>query len=134
MGSWNLPEHRLAFCRAELLANGFSSDPCDSLTTVAEELAYAIFTPVHEGKQPSYGAIVLPKWDQFNDSFDNRFDGSVLECADTNGRASADGQSSFFVRDLSDDEGFVWLSRSDRFDGEDSLFTLRDEVLFGTTE
>jgi hypothetical protein len=91
-----------------------------------EELDYARFPPVHEGRIPRYGAIVSfgtrPQWEKLNAP-------TKLESEDadlTLLRSMADGRSSFVVRGTGGKQGLAVFDRSLEF--EASAARLRAET------
>ncbi|MCI0557470.1 MAG: hypothetical protein MN733_03165, partial [Nitrososphaera sp.] len=127
--TWSPPQYRLDYIRNELQANGFQINDPALFERVALEVAYAIWPPVHENVQPSYGAIVTDLWDQRYLSIPDSYSGDSIRCDDDhNGRTLADGVGSFFVRDSC--QHHLWVPKLLSFSDEASLFSLRDEVLF----
>ena len=123
------PPYRLEYVRSELRANNFRIGDSALFERVALEVAYAIWSPVHENAQPTYGAIVTNLWAEHHSSIPKSYSGQSIHCDDSHsGRTFADGIGSFFVCDHS--RHYLWVPTLLSFSDEASLFSLRDEVLF----
>lgn len=120
---------RLDYVRRELRANGFLTDPASLLNLVVAEVAYAMWPPLHEDTQPSYGVVITDVWEEHFKRIPEVYRGTSLPCKDgEKGRTYADGETSFFVRHNGEDQ--LWVPTLISFSDEASLFSLRDEVLF----
>lgn len=98
----------------------------DAGRIVLEELDYARYPPVHEGRVPRYGAIVSfgtrPQWEMLHAPTKLEADDTDLSLL----RSMADGRSSFVVRGASGTQGLVVFDRSLEF--EASAARLRAET------
>ena len=81
-----------------------------------EELDYARFPPIHEGRVPRYGAIVAfgtrPQWEKLNAPTKIEADGTGVGML----RMLADGRASFVVRGREGKQGLVVFDRSLEFE------------------
>lgn len=126
---WSCPDFRQQYVKSELNANGFQADPANLVDQVAEEAAYALWPPVHENLQPSYGAIVTDQWELYFSRIDRPYGGHFQRCNSKElGRTLADGVTSFYVRDGHGE--YLWTPEVLAFGDESALFSLRDSVLF----
>jgi DNA integrity scanning protein DisA with diadenylate cyclase activity len=128
MKGFALEKWRSTYIREELLHNGFGSDPSGLIDLVVEEVAYAVFAPVHEGKRPTYGALVAQTTDDLAHSVKDEFDGDFSNCG-IESRYCADGISGFFLRGKRGCKLLV-CGKGVAFRDEAALFLLRDKVLF----
>lgn len=112
-----LVERRLARLHDELVDQGVPL-PIDTPGgyLLLEELDYARFPPIHEGRVPRYGAIVSfgtrPQWEKLNAPTKIESDGTDLTLL----RLLADGRASFVVRGSEGRQGLVCFDRSLEFE------------------
>lgn len=126
---WSPVQFRLDYVRYELQANGFRVTDPDLFERVIIEVAYALWPPVHEDVQPSYGAIITDLWNERYLAIPETYQGESIHCDnDHKGRVFADGVGSFFVCESR--QYHLWVPKLKSFSDEASLFSLRDEVLF----
>lgn len=130
MGEWH-DEYRVEYVRRELLAHGFATDRCKLLERLSSEVAYALFAPLHERSQPTYGAIITNHWQQHCSQIPEFMSNSSIPCSRLD-RTLADGASSFAVFDQQSDSNTLWISHAALI-GEAALVSLRDEILFKST-
>jgi len=118
---------RMARLRDELVDNGVPL-PIEAAggRLLLEEIDYARFPPVHEGRIPRYGAIVSfgtrPQWEKLNAPTKLESDDTDLALL----RSFADGRSSFVVRSTGGKQGLAVFDRSLEF--EASAARLRAET------
>ncbi len=106
---------RLRRLREELLDEGIPIETSSSPETLVDEIDYALRPPRHEGRLPSYGAIVLP-----DEGIDRWPDSTGLEVtisptaerADDDARRYADGRVSFALRTAAGVEAVAVFDRS----------------------
>jgi len=128
--SWVPTDYRLEYIRHELREHGLATDPCGLLERVVTEVAYAAFSPVHEGSQTGYGAIITDHWRVHCDHIPEFYPSTSASCNE-NGRRLADGANGFLVWDRN--APVLWMP-SFPMQSEAGLFSLRDEVLFKQPE
>jgi hypothetical protein len=129
-----LTNARRKYVVAELTDLGINTQD-DLGTLLAEEMLFALYPPVHEGKAPTYGAIITrgSDFEAYHESrlfgIIRRFDFGTL---DTN-RAAADGLSTFLWRAPASSHAqgiaIVISFESARFSDELLAFSLRDDAL-----
>jgi len=110
--------------------HGLRIDPASLRDQLVEEVYHALWAPAHEGRQSSYGAIITDHWDIQHNYLEEYVNGECLSCDCNDGRFYANGISSFFVSNKRA-RPLIWCARQFSFTDEASVFSLRDEVLFG---
>lgn len=109
--------------------------PTQLLQAVVEEMAYAIEPPIHEGLQPSFGAVITNDLSLLHPGLIEKYRGRTFELTSISEmRCIADGVRCFYCRHVSatdSDKSLVWVSESISFMSEVALFSLRDEAVFG---
>ncbi len=127
MKAFILEAWRKDYISAELSQNGFRNDPSRLFDIVVDEVAYAIFAPVHEQQQATYGVFIAKATTDWASHLQEEFNGELNECSELT-RYCADGIYSYILRSGTEFKT-IRCGKDRSFRTQARLFILRDNIM-----